>query len=79
MATRGNDLVVIKVKIYAVTAEAISVGPPTQTSATRVTKTEWIPSAFIAHQSTYDIGSVSEIELPYWLVEKKGLEYAIQD
>lgn len=60
--------------LHAETDKALLVGPNDSRRATQIGRA-WIPAVFISHNTFDGVGSVGEIEIPWWVADQKELAY----
>lgn len=70
-----NRIVVVREqKLFRETEKAVYIGSPQSGDHTEIGK-NWIPSSLISWNEWDGVGTVSDVELPWWVADQKGLTY----
>lgn len=71
-----SNVTIKNLEIYHVTENAVLFGPPGLIPhGNNDSKKFFIPAGLISHRTGYEIGEITDIEIPKWLAEKKELDF----
>lgn len=72
--SRLETYVLENYQLYGETDKAILIGPPGLKKEPEFTKHKiWIPSSLVSHNTFNGIGTVGDVEVPYWFADRNDL------